>query len=168
MNQFVVRLLDSTHATLSRSVEGLADEQLWYRVSADANSIAWLAWHYSRWADGMTSKAVGEEDIWVSENWYGLFGLSAAANGFGDTPDQVDAFRPSGHLVMGYASAVHDACVRRVEGLSPQQILAPFQYKQWSPIRPLWQSLGNTVMDFTQHVGQIAYVRGLISGLGWR
>lgn len=168
VSEFVVRLLDLTNATLRRSVRGLTDEQLWWRPSPDTNSIAWLAWHYSRWMDGMTAKAAGDEEVWVSGGWTARFGMPAEANGLGDTPEQVGAFRPPMGLVAGYAQAAHDACVRRVQSLSAGGMACSFVHHEGSPARPVWQSLANTAMDFTQHVGQIAYVRGLLSGFGWR
>ncbi len=168
VNDFAARLLVLTHATFESAVDGLSDEQLWFRPASDSNSIAWLAWHYSRWMDGMTAKAVGEEPAWTAGGWHDRFGLTADANGFGDTPEQVGEFKPAKDLLMGYAQAAHDASVRRVQSLTPDDILQPFQYHARSSQRPLWQSLANTAMDFTQHVGQIAYVRGLLSGYGWR
>ena len=168
VSDFVARLLTLTRGTLDTAVEGLDDEQLWARPAPDANSIAWLAWHYSRWMDGMTAKASGEEEAWTAGGWHDRFGLPAEANGYGDTPEQVGAFRPSRALLLGYADAAHEAAVRRVQAFTPDDLLRPFRYQPRGTERPLWQSLANTAMDFTQHVGQIAYVRGLLSGYGWR
>ncbi len=167
VNDFVVRLLTLTRGSLDAAVDGLGDEQLWARPAPDANSIAWLAWHYSRWMDGMTAKASGEEETWTAGGWHDRFGLTADANGYGDTPEQVGAFRPSRALLLGYADAAHEAGVRRVQALTPGDLLRPFRYQAWSAERPVWQSLANTAMDFTQHVGQIAYLRGLLTGYGW-
>ena len=168
VNDFMARLLTITNATLNRAVEGLADDQMRHRPADDANSIAWLVWHYSRWADRMTAIATGEAEVWTSDGWAAQFGVSATANGQGDTPEEVAAFRPAKDLVMGYAQAAHDACLRRVVALTPDDLLGTFSYGGNSPRRPLWQSLANTAMDFTQHIGQITYIRGLLSGYGWR
>ena len=168
VNDFVVRLLELTHATLEGTVEGLSGEQLWYRPAPDANSIVWLAWHYSRWMDGMTAKAVGEEPAWTAGGWHDRFGLPAEANGYGDTPEQVGEFKPAKDLLMGYAQAAHDACVRRVQSLTPDDILQPFQYHARSSQRPLWQPWPTQPWTSPSTSARSAYVRGLLSGYGWR
>ena len=165
---FVVRLLDLTHATLRGSVHGLTEEEARWRPSEDANSIVWLAWHYSRWMDGMSARVTGEEEVWVADGWAERLGMPAGADGLGDTPDRVGSFTPTMAPVMEYAEAAHDACVRRVCALGADDLVRPFVHHGGSPVRPVWQSLANTAMDFTQHVGQIAYLRGLLSGFGWR
>ncbi len=167
VNDFVERLLTLTRASLEAAVEGLDDQQLWTRPASDANSIAWLAWHYSRWMDGMTARAAGEEEAWTSGGWSSRFSLPPDANGYGDTPEQVGAFKPSRELLLGYVDASHSACVRRVMQFTVADLQRSLVMYPGRPERPLWQSLANTAMDFTQHVGQIAYVRGLITGYGW-
>ena len=167
VNDFVERLLTLTRAALESALEGLDDAQLWRRPAPDANSIAWMAWHYSRWMDGMTAKAAGEPEAWTAGGWDARFGLPAHANGYDDTPEQVGAFRPARELLLGYVDAAHEAGVRRVRAFTAEELARPFVLMPGRPERPLWQSLANTAMDFTQHVGQIAYVRGLITGYGW-
>jgi len=34
--------------------------------------------------------------------------------------------------------------------------------------RPAWRALAGVCSDSAQHSGQIAYLRGLMSGYGWR
>jgi hypothetical protein len=68
---------------------------------------------------------------------------------------------------MGYVEAAHQESMRRIAKLSPEDLAKPATVSARNVERPLWRSLANLVMDFTQHIGQIAYVRGLISGFGW-
>ena len=34
--------------------------------------------------------------------------------------------------------------------------------------RPVWRALVGMPGDLTQHTGQIAYLRGMFTGMGWR
>ena len=168
INRFVVAMLESAHRQLKQATDGLTDEQLHYRPSLDTNSIAWLAWHLSRWKDQFAANAVGEPQAWVSEGWAERFGLGEDSSGFRDTAEQVAAFKPGRDLLLGYVDAAQASMVDRVAGLSPERMVEPRPYVPGGNDRPVWESLVSTTMDFAQHTGQIAYLRGLISGMGWR
>ena len=166
--RFAVELLESAHRALTRAVEGLSDEQVYQQPSPDTNSIGWLAWHLSRWKDRFAARVSGQPEAWVSEGWNERFGMDAEATGLGDTPEQVAAFHPDRALLFGYVDAAHRATVERVEAMSDEDLEKPYQYMPSQRTRPVWRGLTGIVMDFTQHTGQIAYLRGLITGFGWR
>ena len=131
-------------------------------------SIGWLAWHLSRWKDRFSARVSGPPQVWVSEGWAERFGMDAEATGLGDTPEQVAAFRPDRALLFGYVDAAHRATVERVKAMTDEDLVRPYQYGQSQEPRPAWRGLTGVIMDFTQHTGQIAYLRGLITGFGWR
>src|SRR4051812_6149161 len=96
VNQVIVALLENVARQIKRATDGATDEQLYYRPSADANNIAWLAWHLSRWQDYMSASISGDFQVWVSEGWAQRFALPAdlpnEATGWGDSSEQVAAF----------------------------------------------------------------------------
>jgi len=167
LNLFIVDRLDAAYLWIERLGDGVNDEQFHYRPTDDTNSIAWLVWHLSRWRDRTSAIVSGVAEVWASEQWSQRFGISEERNGLGDTPEQVAEFRPEKDLVLGYAEAAHRAIVDRVLALSVDQLNETVQGLPGEP-RPAWRVLAGVIGDSTEHVGQINYLRGMTSGLGWR
>ena len=92
---------------------------------------------------------------------------STSARGWGDTPEQVATFRVAREGLFGYLDAAHRVTVARVAKVMPQQFAQPIEYLP-GDIRPAWRALGHVCMDSLQHTGQINYLRGMVTGYGWR
>ena len=168
LNAFAVALLEAGHRTLGQATDGLNDEQLYHQPTPDANSIGWLAWHLSRWMDRYGAIVSGDPHVWESGGWAERFGMDAARTGKGDSLEQVAAFHPARELLFGYVDAAHQAAVEIVGQISAERFLAPFQSVAEGPPPTAWQVLVGSLMDMGQHTGQIAYLRGMITGYGWR
>ena len=167
LNQFIVALLEASYRSITQATEGLTDEQLSYQPTADANSMAWLMWHLSRWRDAISATISSTQQIWVSEGWTTRYGMPDERTGLGDTPVQVTVFRVERALLFGYAEAAHRVTVKRVSTLTPIQLRQPI-LSHTGERRPAWRALAGVCSDSAQHSGQIAYLRGLMSGYGWR
>lgn len=167
LNQFITALLEAAYRSLKQATEGLTDEQLYYQPTVETNSIAWLVWHLSRWRDTISATISGEAQIWVSAGWAERYGMPGERTGMGDTLAQVTAFRVERSLLFGYVDAAHRVTVERVSNLTPTQFLQPM-VSHTGEQRPAWRALAGVCSDSAQHTGQIAYLRGLMSGYGWR
>jgi len=167
LNQFIIALCESPNRWIHQSTDGLTDEQLYYRPSSDTNSIAWLIWHLSRWRDKISAAVVGEPQVWASEGWAQRFDIDPDRTGLGDTLEQVAAFRVERDLLLGYASAAHNAIVERVSRMTAEQFEKEIEYSPGSS-RPAWRALVSVMGDSSEHTGQINYLRGMITGHGWR
>ena len=167
LNQFIIALLEAAHRSLKQATDGLTDEQLYYQPTPETNSIAWLMWHLSRWRDAVSATISGEPQVWVSEGWAAGYGMPGDRTGLGDTPAQVTAFRVERSLLFGYVDAAHRVTVERVSRLTPTQLVQPI-VSYAGEKRPAWRALAGVCNDSAQHSGQIAYLRGLMSGYGWR
>jgi uncharacterized damage-inducible protein DinB len=74
----------------------------------------------------------------------------------------VAAVRPaSAQVLLDYYDAVHARTVDFLRGLSPAQLDRVVD-ERWDPPVTLGVRLVSIVNDDTQHVGQAAYVRGLL------
>jgi hypothetical protein len=93
--------------------------------------------------------------------------MSPDRTGLGDTLEQVAAFRVDRDTLLGYAEAAHQALVQRVSQLTPEQFEGPVEYVPGSS-RPAWRALVSVMGDSSEHTGQINYLRGMVSGHGWR
>ena len=168
LNQFVVAQLDAAYRWIEGAADGLTDEQLFTQPTSDTNSIAWLAWHLSRVRDWFSATISGEPELWVAEGWAERFGVASERTGLGDTPEQVASFRVDRDVLLGYAEAAHRSIVECVSNLTPEQLEQPITLPSTGDVQPAWRALARVVGDSTQHVGQINYLRGMITGLGWR
>ena len=167
LNQFIIALCESPNRWINQATDGLTDEQLYYRPSSDTNSIAWLIWHLSRWRDKISAAIAGEPQVWASEGWAQRFNIDPDRTGLGDTLEQVANFAAEPELLLGYASAAHNAIVERVSRMTPEDFDREIEYMPGSS-RPAWRALISVMGDSSEHTGQINYLRGMITGQGWR
>jgi hypothetical protein len=145
-------------------VTELSPEQLASRVDG-ANSIAWLIWHLTRIQDDHVADVARREQVWTAGGWSERFGLpfDTSATGYGHTSEDVDAVRvESGELLIGYYDAVHGQTVRYVEGLRDPDLDVVVD-ESWDPPVTLGVRLVSVASDDLQHVGQAAFVRGIVT-----
>ena len=150
--------------TFTRTVEGLGPDDLARRVQPSANPIGWLAWHLLRVQDDHVADVAGGEQVWTADGWAGRFGLPVddAATGYGMTDEAVDAVRvPSADLLLGYSRAVHARSAEFLRGLSDEDLDRVVD-TNWDPPVTLGVRLFSVLSDDLQHLGQAAYVRGLL------
>ena len=146
-------------------VSGLSPDQLAQRPTANANSIAWLVWHLTRIQDDHVAAVAEREQLWTSQGWNERFGLPFEADdtGYGHTSDQVAQLRGiDAEQLVGYHDAVHAATVEYVGQLSPEE-LGRVVDERWDPPVTLGVRLVSVLNDDQQHVGQAAFVRGLLT-----
>jgi hypothetical protein len=165
----IVDALNRVDEDLRMSVEGLTAEQLAYRPAEHANSIAWLAWHLTRVEDDHVSELAGKPQAWIAEGWHERFGKRADAGetGFGYGPAQVASIRPDGpEVLIDYFAAVRKRSLAYLETVSCADMDRVIDTR-WDPPVTAGVRLVSVVNDCTQHVGQMAFLRGLIEGRKW-
>ena len=150
--------------TLPSIVDGLSVGDLLWRPYDRANSIAWILWHIARMEDAQIAPLAGTDEVWTRDGWVERFGLpyKPRAMGYGQSAEEVAAFRledPS--LLTGYYEAVHAATLDLVDSLSEDD-LARVIDERWDPPVTAAVRLVSIVDDAAQHIGQAAYVKGLL------
>jgi uncharacterized damage-inducible protein DinB len=165
--ELLVDALGRVKETVHRTVEGLDRKALGHRVDADANPIGWLVWHLTRVADDHIAEVAGTDQVWLADGWAERFGLPLEPHdiGYGHTSDQVATVDVDADLLVGYHDAVHDRVVDYLGTLTDED-LPRIVDRRWDPPVTLAVRLVSVVNDSTQHVGQAAYVRGLVDRLG--
>jgi hypothetical protein len=153
------RIGEEVHA----AVAGLSVEQLTYRVAPDANTIAWLVWHLTRVQDDHVAEVAGTEQIWTAQGWAERFGLpfSPRATGYGQSSADVAQVKVDAELLTGYYDAVAEHTLAYVGGLTDAD-LDRIVDEYWDPPVSLGVRLVSVIGDDEQHVGQAAYVRGIL------
>jgi hypothetical protein len=144
-------------------VAGLDVDQLAWRPDAGANSIAWIVWHLTRIEDDHVAEVAGTDQVWTSAGWYDRFGLPfpPGAHGYGHSSADVAQVRVSGDLLAGYHAETAARAIAYVEGLAPTE-LDRIVDERWDPPVSLGVRLVSVVNEVNQHVGQAAYLRGMI------
>ena len=166
----VVEALGRIQRIVSMSLEGLTAEQLAYRPTDQANSIAWLAWHLSRVQDRHLSDLAGREQAWIADGWHARFDKPADPTDTGQryTPEQVAAIRPQDpQLLLDYYNAVHQRTVEYLQTLSPADLDRELNEPQWNPLPTVGVRLVSVIADNLQHAGQVAYLRGIVEDKRW-
>ncbi|MFF4351073.1 DinB family protein [Streptomyces sp. NPDC001530] len=154
------RIQEEVHA----AVEGLAPDELNARPAEAANSISWLIWHLTRIQDDHVADAAGLDQVWLAQGWEKRFGLDLRRGdtGYGHTPAKVAKVQvESGDLLIGYYDAVHEQSLEFVRGLTAKDLERVVD-ERWTPAVTLGVRLVSVLADDLQHVGQAAYVRGLL------
>ncbi|HET7397225.1 MAG TPA: DUF664 domain-containing protein [Intrasporangium sp.] len=150
--------------TVPDVLAGLTPEDLLWRPDPGANSIAWLVWHLTRVQDDHVADLAGIDQAWIADGWRERFDLPYAAHavGYGMDADEVGAFVVTDPAVLsGYHDAVHRLTLRVLGDLDAEG-LSRVVDRRWDPPVTASVRLVSVVNDTSQHVGQAAYVRGML------
>jgi hypothetical protein len=153
------RVRDGVHP----AANGLTVEELSYRPDAESNSIAWLVWHLTRIQDDHVALLRGENQRWLEAGWADRFALpfDSVDTGYGHDPEQVGLVVAEASLLLDYFEDVHAATMAYLPVLTDAD-LARVVDTRWDPPVTVQVRLISVVADDLQHVGQAAYVRGLV------
>ena len=131
---------------------------------ADANSIAWLVWHIARVQDDHVAGVSGLEQVYTAHGYAERFGLpfDDRAIGYGQSSAEVAEVRAPADLLLEYLQAVH-AAERRLDRDSRRRTTSTgSSTERWDPPVTLGVRLVSVADDSAQHLGQAAYVKGML------
>ena len=153
------RIRDRVGATL----KDLPADYLTARVDPGANTVAWLIWHLTRVQDHHIADVAGRDQLWEAGGWREQFGLPFRddVSGYGQSTDEVGLVHGSVDLLTRYHDAVSTRTVEYVNGVSAAD-LDRIVDDNFDPPVTLAARLVSVIADDLQHVGQAAYVRGLL------
>ncbi len=148
------------------AANGLSPDELMFRPDSESNSIAWLVWHLTRIQDDHVAGLDGSEQVWTANGWAERFGLpfDVSDTGYGHDPETVGAVAADAHSLLGYYEDVHQKTVKFVRSLADADFVRVVD-QTWDPPVTLSTRLVSVIADDLQHVGQAAYVRGILQRL---
>ena len=169
--QFIIDIFERTSQELEHTLDGLNVDELNQQPSPDSNSIGWLTWHLTRSHDRNISEVSGQEQLWISDEWYAKFNRqpNPAETGVGHSTQEAAAFRsPDSQVILEY----HRAVVERIKDYIRNRMSeTELDRETHSPTLRITATvrarLLGIISEGLQHVGQAAYVRGLLKGWGW-
>jgi hypothetical protein len=148
----------------ANAVDGLDAAQLSWAPSTESNSVGWLVWHLTRVQDHHIAEVLGSDQLWVRGEWAARVGLEPdpTNTGYGHTPAEVSSVRPeNAEVLLDYLRAVDARTSDYLKGLGPSDLERVVD-RRWTPPVTLGVRLVSVADDCLQHVGQAAYVRGLL------
>ena len=170
---FIEEMLEEAKRRVYRTLRGLSEAELIWRPGAESNSIGWMVWHMARVEDRWLARFAydNQPECWVRDGWAQRLDLPEDETGVGATAEQAAQFAmPPLDEVQAYFDAVRQELLTYLRGLSPSDL-------ETAPGRSPFPEAGSLPSDFTigrmfrqligeynQHLGQMAYLRGLQRG----
>ena len=156
---------------LERVLDGLTINELNQRPRPDCNSIGWLAWHLTRSNDRNLSELARKKQLWIKDKWHSKFDRDPdpTDTGFSHSLEDVTAFRsPDGKTILEYHHAVLELAKQYITNhLSETDLKRNVRSPTLKNIATVRGRLLGIISEGLQHVGQAAYLRGLLKGKGW-
>jgi hypothetical protein len=158
--------LDEYLDGLRKALDGLTAAERRFQPNAKANHIDFIVWHMARNEDfEIHAFAQGTRQVWQRDAWYQKLELPEEDDGFGYTVEQVVAL-PQFDMAdcLAYYEVVHRATLRYLESLTVPD-LERCPDPQQRPGLTIGRMLSHLIVEESQHLGQVAYLRGLQRGL---
>lgn len=163
----IVRIgLDECLDGLRKALTGLTAEERRFQPSMNANHIDFIVWHMARDEDGAVQDTARHTmQVWQRDAWYEKLGLPAGDDGFGYTVEQVTNL-PQFNIAdcLTYYDAVRRETLRYLDTLTAED-LDQCPNPERHPGYTLGRLLSHLIGELSQHLGQVAYIRGLQHGL---
>jgi hypothetical protein len=154
------RVRDGVHP----AANGLTLEELTFRPDAESNPIGWLVWHLTRIQDDHVAHLRGAGQRWLEGGWADRFDLplDPADTGYGHDAEQVGLVVAESTALLDYFEDVHATTRAYLTTLSEADLERVVD-THWNPPVTVKVRLVSVIADDLQHVGQAAYLRGIVN-----
>lgn len=166
--ELYLETIGRSDAALLRAVEGMTIEELRDQPAGPgSNPVGWLVWHLTRTRDLFITAMTDTPTIWEADGWREKFDMQGDPPRF--APEDVDKFDPkSFETLVGYFGSVAKKTAAMIKDFDEDHLDQMIESTiPGRPPRSVGARLGIILDDNIQHIGQVAYLRGLIRGHGW-
>jgi uncharacterized damage-inducible protein DinB len=164
LNELLAEMFARVTEHVYEVVDGLDVDALVTPPADQANPVGWLVWHLTRVQDHHISDILGQDQVWVSGDWAGRFGVAADPDntGYDHSWSEVLTIRPeSAEALIEYYEAVFARTRALLDRTTPAD-LDRIVDKRFNPPVTLGVRLVSIADDDIQHAGQAAFARGII------
>ena len=150
---------------LKKALSGLTPQERRFQPTPESNHIDFTVWHMARVEDDWIQRfAQRARTVWQRDNWHGELGLPEKESGFQYTAQQVSEMPAfSMDRMLDYYGAVRVETYKYLDSISEDDLGA-----EPHPRRPgftVGEMFSHLMIEEAQHVGQVAYIRGIQRGL---
>jgi hypothetical protein len=169
VKDFALQTFNESQSALMQAVDGLSQEEFMRQPQPGANHIAFILWHMARAEDWFFHYLFQRvPQVWESEKWHERLNLpdDPRVTGFGYTAEEVANF-PSVPLrdLIAYGEAVRARPVDYLRNVDPARFDEIVKSRLFGEVS-IGSLIGHLLIEIAQHVGQIAYIRGIVREQG--
>lgn len=164
IRRILQRAFDEYFDGLQKALAGLTATERRFSAGGTSNHIDFLVWHMARNEDGTISACDRTVELWRAARWHERWGLPEDADGCAFTIDEVLQFPvvPASEL-RNYFADVRSRTQQFLDTLAEPDLDLPLSPQ--TPSVSIAQVLSHLVVEQSQHLGQVALIRGLQRGL---
>ena len=153
--------VEDLHRGFQSEVAPLTPEQIVYRPNKEANTIAFLLWHFSQSEDNFVHRQVQHQaPLWEQEQWHQRLGLQPGDSGATLNAEQIGAFSPVKEELLAYNQRVLEAARAAISSLSDSDLDRLPNPER--PQMPLGRGVANLILGHGfWHLGEIRFLKGL-------
>ncbi|MDP6800567.1 MAG: DinB family protein [SAR202 cluster bacterium] len=152
---------------LKEALDGLTPEERRFQPDPESHHIDFAVWHVARVEDDWLMRfAQHAETVWQRDKWHEQFGMPERDSGFGYTAEQVrDLAEFDMDRMLAYYDAVRVETIRFLDSITADT-LAETPHAERRPGYTIANMFSHVMVEEAQHVGQVAYLRGIQRGIG--
>lgn len=147
-------------------LNGLTNEERRYQPTSDSHHIDFTVWHMARVEDNWIHRfAKDAEQIWIRDSWHQKLNLPRDGTGYGFTSDEVKNLPLFDiDMLMNYYNIVAHETRNYLDDISLDKLkYCPQPNKR--PGYTIGQMFSHIIVEESQHLGQVSYVRGMLKGI---
>jgi hypothetical protein len=158
--QFIQSSLYEVFRSFLAEITPLEPAEMLFRPTTEANSIAFLVWHYPRIADTVFHRSQGTSTVSEREKWYEAFGLAETDTGTGFGTEQVAAFQPNRKLLIGHLESVQKALDDGLSQMTSSDLDRPLNPE--NPRATVGRQIQSIIIGHGFfHLGEVRFLKGL-------
>jgi len=150
---------------LKKSLDTLTPEERRFQPSPDSHHIDFVVWHMARVEDDWVQRfAQQNPTVWQRDDWHTRFGMPERESGFGYSLEQVrDLPTFDMDQMLEYFDAVRVNTNAFLNAMSESDLSTePHPRRPGVTLMDMW---GHVMIEEAEHLGQVAYIRGIQRGL---
>jgi len=169
MNEFkkaIISGLDEYLQALYKAIDGLSNNELKWQPSLESNNIIYLIWHMARVEDNWINQVIGaNQNVWKKNGWDKKFPFDEDDYGKGyKNQDLANLPNMDKDLLMKFYEEQRSESLNVIDKLKNEDLNKDYKRLTGELKKGYW-ILGHVLVEESQHLGQIAYIRGMIKGL---
>ena len=164
----IISGLEEYLEALLKALKDLNSYELRWQPSLESNNIIYLVWHMARVEDNWINKVIGgNETVWEKNNWGSKLKIYLDDGDYGKGYGKEDISKlPEMNIdkLLEFYLDQREASLKVINKLSEEDLDKDYKRLTGELKKGYW-ILGHVLVEESQHLGQIAYIRGMIKGL---